>query len=296
MARLYPHLMSDDGRLPEDWFAAQVALADRTDGDIDTLPTASRISAPGPLSSNRQDWLDDPATLAGRTRAIEDTLSDALHERLTQRFVDRRTSVLMRHLRDRVMALPEINDRGEVSLEGHLIGSIEGFRFTLARSEGEGDAKGLRTAASQVIAPEIRNRAERVSGAPNEEFILATDGYVRWKGEIVALLAEGDLPLAPRLLILADESLSGVELERVQERLNLWLRHHINTQLESVIALDEPADLEARRGALPSGSRKISASCHAAPWPRRSRGSTRTSAPSCASTASSSAPTTSTCR
>ena len=74
-----------------------------------------------------------------------------------------------------------------LSIQGHLIGSIEGFRFTLARSE-EGDPKGLRTAAGQVIAPEIRNRAERLAGAPNEELILATDGMLRWKGEIVAQL------------------------------------------------------------------------------------------------------------
>ena len=84
------------------------------------------------------------------------------------------------------MVSPEINDRGEVSLEGHLIGSIEGFRFTLARSDGEADAKGLRSAADQVVAPEIAKRAERLAGAPNEEFVLATDGYVRWRGEVVA--------------------------------------------------------------------------------------------------------------
>jgi len=83
---------------------------------------------------------------------MRDRLPDALHERLTQRFVDRRTSVLMRHLRDRSMATPEINDRGEISLEGHHIGSIQGFRFTLARSDGETDAKALASAAAQVVA------------------------------------------------------------------------------------------------------------------------------------------------
>src|SRR6185312_6796028 len=81
-------------------------------------------------------------------------------------------------------------------------------------------------------------------GAPNEEFILATDGLLRWKGEIVAQLAEGETLFTPRLIVLADESLNGVELQRVEERLSLWLRHHINTQLEPVMALAEPADLE----------------------------------------------------
>jgi ATP-dependent RNA helicase SUPV3L1/SUV3 len=241
--------LRQNGGVNADWIAEQISFCDNTSGDIDTLSNRIRQIRTWTFVANRRNWLEDPARWREKTRDIEDRLSDALHERLTQRFVDRRTSVLIRHLRDRLMALPEINDRGEVSLEGHLIGSIEGFRFTLARSDGDGDAKGLRAAASQAIAPEIRNRAERLSGAPNEEFILATDGYLRWKGEIVANLAEGDSLLAPRLIILADESLAGPELDRVQDRLNLWLRHAINTQLEQVIALAEPADLEgAARG------------------------------------------------
>jgi ATP-dependent RNA helicase SUPV3L1/SUV3 len=141
------------------------------------------------------------------------------------------------------MVSPEINDRGEVSLEGHVIGSIEGFRFTLARSEG-GEAKGVAAAAAQVVAPEIAKRADRVAGAPNEEFVLATDGYVRWRGQVIANLLEGEQIFTPRLLILADESLTGPDLEKVQDRLNLWLRHLINTQLETVLALEAPADLE----------------------------------------------------
>ncbi|MDB5562185.1 MAG: helicase, partial [Hyphomicrobiales bacterium] len=247
ITRIYSDLMRH-GKVSADWIAEQVRFCDNTVGDIDTLSNRIRQVRTWTFVANHRNWLEDPTHWREKTRDIEDRLSDALHERLTQRFVDRRTSVLLRHLRDKRMALPEINASGEVSLEGHLIGKIEGFRFTLARSE-EGDAKGLRTAAGQVIAPEIHHRADRLAGAPNEEFILATDGYVRWRGEIVANLAEGDQLLAPRLIILADESLSGQDLERVQERLSLWLRHAINTQLEQITALAEPADLEgAARG------------------------------------------------
>lgn len=247
ITRIYSDLMRH-GRVDADWIAEQVRFCDNVTGDIDTLSNRIKQIRTWTFVANRKNWLEDPAHWREKTRDIEDRLSDALHERLTQRFVDRRTSVLMRHLRDKHMVSPEINDRGEVSLEGHLIGSIEGFRFTLARSEG-GDAKGVAGAAAQVVAPEIAKRAERVAGAPNEEFVLATDGYVRWRGQVVANLAEGENLFAPRLLILADESLSGPDLERVQDRLNLWLRHLINTQLESVLSLEAPADLEgAARG------------------------------------------------
>jgi ATP-dependent RNA helicase SUPV3L1/SUV3 len=247
ITRIYCDLRQHD-HVDADWIAEQVRFCDNVTGDIDTLSNRIRQIRTWTFVANRKNWLEDPTHWREKTRDIEDRLSDALHERLTQRFVDRRTSVLMRHLRDKHMVSPEVNDRGEVSLEGHLIGSIEGFRFTLARSD-DGDPKGLRTAASQVVAPEIAKRAERLTGAPNEEFVLATDGTVRWRGEVVANLAEGEQLLTPRLIVLADESLSGPELERVQDRLNLWLRHTINTQLESIVTLAEPADLEgAARG------------------------------------------------
>ena len=232
-----------NGHVDADWIAEQVRFCDNTTGDIDTLSNRVRQIRTWTFVANRKNWLEDPTYWRDKTRDIEDRLSDALHERLTQRFIDRRTSVLMRHLRDKHMVSPEVNDRGEVSIEGHLIGSIEGFRFTLARSE-EGDAKGLTGAAAQAVAPEIAKRAARLAGAPNEEFVLATDGYLRWRGEVVANLAEGDTLLAPRLIVLADDSLTGPELERVQDRLSLWLRHHINTHLESIVSLAEPADLE----------------------------------------------------
>jgi len=248
VTRIYTDLVRR-GRVDADWIAEQVRFCDNVSGDIDTLSNRIRQIRTWTFVANRKNWLADPSHWREKTRDIEDRLSDALHERLTQRFVDRRTSVLLRHLKDKRMVSPEINERGEVRLEGHLIGTLEGFRFTLARNEGDADIKGLRAAADQVVAPEIRNRADRLAGAPNEEFVLATDGRLRWKGDIVAELIEGDALYRPRILILADESLTGTDLERVQDRLGLWLRHHINTVLEPVMALEAPADLDgAARG------------------------------------------------
>ncbi|MFP9138761.1 helicase-related protein [Devosia sp. XGJD_8] len=248
VTRIYSDLVKR-GKVNEDWIAEQVRFCDNASGDIDTLSNRIKQVRTWTFVANRKNWLADPSHWREKTRDIEDRLSDALHERLTQRFVDRRTSVLLRHLKDKRMASPEINERGEVRLEGHLIGTLEGFRFTLARNDGDVDIKGLRSAADQVVAPEIHNRADRLAGAPNEEFVLATDGRMRWKGDIVAELIEGDALYRPRILMLADETLTGTDLERVQERLSLWLRHHINTVLESVMALEAPADLDgAARG------------------------------------------------
>ncbi|HUH78223.1 MAG TPA: helicase-related protein, partial [Devosia sp.] len=243
VTRIYSDLVKR-GKVNEDWIAEQVRFCDNASGDIDTLSNRIKQIRTWTFVANRKNWLADPSHWREKTRDIEDRLSDALHERLIQRFVDRRTSVLLRHLKDKRMVSPEINERGEVRLEGHLIGTLEGFRFTLARNDGDADIKGLRAAADQVVAPEIHNRADRLAGAPNEEFVLATDGRLRWKGDIVAELIEGESLYRPRILMLADESLTGTDLERVQDRLSLWLRHHVNTVLEPIMALEAPADLD----------------------------------------------------
>ena len=77
---IYKYLMSPDGRVPEDWFAKQVAFADRTDGDIDTLANRIAHIRTWTFVANRANWLADPGHWQGRTRAIEDSLSDALHD------------------------------------------------------------------------------------------------------------------------------------------------------------------------------------------------------------------------
>src|SRR5262249_52001251 len=96
---LYGFLMRE-GRISDDWFARQVAQADQTSAAI--APLSPRIAPirTGTFAANRPDWLKDPEHWQGVARAVEDKLSDALHERLTERFVDRRTSVLMRRLRE----------------------------------------------------------------------------------------------------------------------------------------------------------------------------------------------------
>src|ERR671920_1016967 len=136
-----------EGHLPTDWFARQVAQNDRTDGDIDTLSQRIAHIRTWTFAANRPDWLADPEHWQGVTRAVEDKLSDALHERLTERFVDRRTSVLMRRLRENAMLETEIKKTGEVVVEGHEIGRLDGFTFVADASAAGSEAKALQAAA-----------------------------------------------------------------------------------------------------------------------------------------------------
>ncbi|MFL6803106.1 MAG: helicase-related protein, partial [Xanthobacteraceae bacterium] len=239
---LYGFLMRE-GRIPTDWFSRQVAQADRTDGDIDTLSTRIAHIRTWTFAANRPDWLADPEHWQSVARGIEDKLSDALHERLTERFVDRRTSVLMRRLREKTMLETEIAKSGEVIVEGHIIGRLGGFQFMADPAAGGPEAKALRATAQKALAGEIDTRAARLAHAADDQFVLASDGTIRWVGEPVGKLVAGDDMLAPRMRIIADEQLTGASREAVQSRLDLWLKAHIEKLLGPLLTLSRAEDV-----------------------------------------------------
>ena len=239
---LYGFLMRE-GNIPTDWFARQVAQADRTDGDIDTLSNRIAHVRTWTFVANRPDWLADPEHWQATTRAVEDKLSDALHERLAERFVDRRTSVLMRRLRENAMLETEIGKTGEVSVEGHIIGRLDGFMFAPDASGAGSDAKALNAAAQKVLAVEIESRATRLSQASNDQIVLANDGAVRWLGAVVGKVVSGDDTLRPRVRIVADEHLTGPARELVQTRLDLWLKSQVEKLLAPLFTLTAAEDI-----------------------------------------------------
>jgi ATP-dependent RNA helicase SUPV3L1/SUV3 len=231
------------GRIPDAWYATQVDQADRVDGDIDTLSGRIAQIRTWTFVANRPDWLADPEHWQGVTREIENKLSDALHERLTERFVDRRTSVLMRRLRENTGLSTEIGKTGEVIVEGHTIGRLDGFTFAPDAAEAGGDAKALQAAAQQVLAREIDARAEKLGAAPDDQFILTSDGTIRWTGDAVAKLVSADDALHPRIRIISDERLTGAPRDAVQNRLDLWLKTHIEKLLGPLFALSKAEDI-----------------------------------------------------
>src|SRR6516162_5073836 len=235
VATLYKFLMGPHERIPADWFAQQVALADRTDGDIDTLATRIAHIRTWTFVSNRAEWLADPGHWRERTRAIEDALSDALHEQLTQRFVDRRTSALMRGLKDKDQLSAEIGPDGSVHVERHFVGRLKGFRF-YPDTQGEGiHGRATRNAAAHVLAGELALRVRRVVAANNDAFTLGKGGTIVWRGEEIGQLEAGEDPLKPIVILLCDDHLSAADKERVQARLNAWAAELVDERLKLLV-------------------------------------------------------------
>lgn len=243
LADIYRHLTSDSGLIDEDWFAAQVSHADRADGDIDTLANRIAHIRTWTFVSHRAEWLRDPEYWQKRTREIEDKLSDALHERLTMRFVDKRTSALMKSLRDKDELFAEIAGDGAIEVESHFVGRLRGFRFTPDTRSGDVHGKAARHAASRIVTEELARRAERLTAAPDTAFALSRNGEILWEEQPVGRLEKGETALTPVVQILVDEHLGAPDRERITARLDTWTRAHIGELLAPLIAMRDTADI-----------------------------------------------------
>ncbi len=190
------------GRLDDDWIDGHIARLDRADGDIDTLTGRIDQIRTWTYIAHRADWARDAALWQARARAIEDRLSDALHERLTQRFVDRRTTALVKGLSAKDALAAGVEDDGVLSVEGHVVGRLEGFRFIparAARADEDSDLarKAVRGAAARALQPEIEARLARLAAEPSDALALADDGRILWRGWLVGTLAPGRDVLSP---------------------------------------------------------------------------------------------------
>lgn len=236
--------LAGDGHIDESWFANQVKQTDVAEGDIDALSNRIAHIRTWTFISHRPDWLADSAHWQAQTREIEDRLSDALHERLTKRFVDRRTSVLMKRLRENTMLEAEISAAGAVTVEGHHVGELSGFRFTPDAGGDGPDVKAMKAAAQKALASEFDARSARLAASPNADIALDSDGTVRWLGVPVARLVAAEDVLKPRLLLLADEQLAGAARDKVAARLERWVGHQVAELLKPLAELAAAQDLE----------------------------------------------------
>lgn len=231
------------GAIDADWFAREIKACDRTEGDIDALSWRLAQIRTWSYCANRPDWLREAEHWQNVTRTLEDKVSDALHEKLMQRFVDRRTSVLMRRLKENVMLETEVKPTGEVLVEGQHVGRLEGFRFTPDANADGNEAKTLRAAAGKALAGEIETRATRLSTANDDQLQLSLDGIIRYIGEPIAVLQAGARVLEPRFLVLADDTLAGLHREFVETRLAAWIKAHVAKLLGALFALEAPESL-----------------------------------------------------
>ncbi len=243
VASLWPNLAQGEGFLPFPFVANEMARLDTIQGDIDTL--SQRIAAVRTWTyiAHRADWLAEPYVMAERARALEEKLSDALHQALRQRFVDKRTSMLLRKGSQDIGALPvEISLDNRVFVDGDDIGRLDGFTFRVDAATKAGDRKLLLAAAERHLAGHLRQKARDVGMSDDSEFTLGPDKdgkpAIFWKGELLGRLIKGRSLMQP--LFAPAKAVAGLEgdvLREVTTRAQTWVDGQLGKAMGGIVGL-----------------------------------------------------------
>ena len=240
LRKLYTYI-KDEGFIPDGWLNEQVSRIDSTAGGVDTLSRRIASVRTWTYVAQRGGWVENPKSWRERTRALEDRLSDALHDQLTRRFVDQRTSVLMRHLRNPEISVEKINELGELVIGDQLVGRLDGFRFRQEESSTPDEAKTLRAASQRALTAEYNLRASRFYNTPKTEIDFTDQGGLMWGSHAVGKLVASDDPFAPGIHGFVDEE-AGPEVRRkVERRLGAFVQQKIEEHCAQLLALrDDP--------------------------------------------------------
>jgi len=238
--QVYAYLAGTDGEVPEDWVATQVKRINRTDGDIHAV--MDRISAIRTWTylANRAGWVQNARHWQGETRDIEEKLSDALHDKLTQQFIDQRTAHLVRKLRGTDRMTVKVHDNGTVEIDDHFVGHLDGLTFRPDNTGQRTADRAVANSASAALIPELEKRAAALVAADDDAFSLDDNAQVFWSGSRLARLERGERPLSPNLKFYIDDLVTTEVRDNVVKRLADWLRGYIQKTLAPVVAAEEP--------------------------------------------------------
>ncbi|MET0369833.1 MAG: helicase-related protein [Sphingobium sp.] len=247
VSRIWRFLSEGSGYIPRDWFAGQIARLDSVQGDIDTLSGRIAAARTWAYIAHRADWLEHPAEMAERTRALEEKLSDALHAALMQRFVDRRTTVLLRDMGLNAANLPvSVEADGSVCVDGMSIGRLDGFRFSVDPDSRREDRKMLLAAAERRLGRLLQVKAEELMAAPDADFALfdAAEAMpaIGWQGNAVAAMSAGPTLLAPDIRLDRALLALGPDVQKqVAARLAAWVEAQRQKHLLPLVKMAESA-------------------------------------------------------
>jgi len=248
LARIFEHLTGPTGAIPTDWMAERVKRVENTDGDIDTLMARIAAVRTWTYISHQGAWVENPQEWQDRTRAIEDQLSDVLHERLTQRFVDQRTSMLAKTLKADTPLAAALHDDGVLMVEGHNLGTLSGFRFVATPSETSLAAKVLDSAAGKALREKITERLTMLDADADAAFTFDADGLVLWRGEAIGRFTKGPSLLHPVVKALSSDLLEAEHKERIEARLQTWAQDLVRDRLGLLLAAGDAPLTGVARG------------------------------------------------
>lgn len=243
-------MILDKGKIDQDWFAKQVKTLDNTNGDIDVVTGRIAGIRIWTYIAQRKEWIDRSSYWRDITRAVEDKLSDALHQKLSQRFVDKRTSVLVKGMKTQVDLEAQIGEDGSVSVEGQTIGKLEGLRFMPDTGNGRFADRVLINAADKALQTEFQSRIAEILDPEKDDLTLENDASILWKGQNLGKVVKGRDILHPAVTLRVQENMEQAQIEKLKTRLNGWLEVYLNNKIAPLFKALRTIDEEEASGSV----------------------------------------------
>ncbi len=232
-------LLLANGKLDNEWIKSQLNRLNRFDGEIDTLLNRISNIRTWTFITNRQQWIDNSEYWQNEAKTIEDKLSDELHNRLTQRFVDKRIVILNKTLKEHSHLKAEIRLDGKIIVEDEEVGLLRGFEFIPSLSQGE-KAGPILSAARKILPNEIDRRVRELLMSEKAAFKFDDDGFIIWQNNKVAKLTNGEILYAPKIIIINSEFLSDEQIKQIEAKINEAVEKNIKNILSEAINLKNP--------------------------------------------------------
>ena len=245
---IYRLLYANGGKIPDSFMEKHITRLDETLGDVDVLSSRLASIRTWTYCANKASWMRAKNNWVNHAREVEDRLSDALHQALIERFVDRRTSKLLKGMGSETYMSATIKDNGDVVVDDQIIGHLEGLKFTPSESTSELESKAVQAAAEKVVAPEVNRRLTSLCGGMHSIFTLSDRGQILWGGKVVGKVGAGGTPMNPDAELvggeLGNENLKNLASARMRD----YLRAEASNKFKPLIELKE---IQARESTVP---------------------------------------------
>ncbi len=242
-------LIKGGGKLSDDFMATKIDRCDETFGGVDALSSRLAFIRTWTYCASKINWMHNADQWINHAREVEDRLSDALHEALTARFVDRRTRKLLKGIGADLDMSATIKDTGEVYVDDDLIGRLDGLKFTADSSQGGLEAQALAAAAQKAVGPEVDRRLTSICSGTHQIFTLSDAGQIMWGGMAVGRIAPSGSVFTPDAEVIGGELGQGALRNMAADRMREYLRAEVKAQLTPLHSLK---DLIAAEETLPA--------------------------------------------
>ncbi len=194
--------LCDRSRIDDGYLEPRVARLDRIDGDIETLMQRIAFVRTWTYVANHDRWVSHARQWQERTRAIEDKLSDALHQALVARFIDPGRSSHRTASRRRAPA-------------DHPFSALEGLRAQL-----------LGATEPAAASPHHTSFAHALAEAPHDAFSVSEAGRIFFRQAEVARFSRGRVLTEPEVQLVSLELPPGA-LGQAQRRLRAFAKDFV---------------------------------------------------------------------